>query len=265
MPELTHKALQDIAVSWLKRQQSARGPGCQIALQEVGGIYGGERADAWGYRWGWQGGSVVVEVKVSRSDFLVDAKKPHRTGEVLGMGTWRYYMCPEGIITLDDLPHGWGLLWVNSRGHVRLLAGHVCCLVSSYRDHHLIWHWAHDVNSQIERDMMAHLLSRVGDPEEMNQRIRSANNEINRLQKVEQELREERSKTSTARMNAWVREQQLTDALDLIVKAAEAGLLTTDADRRKVDELMALKGEIASREVIAQNQRAIRRERRSAR
>lgn len=263
MAELTHKFLQEIAVSWLKRQQSARGPGCQIALQEVGGLYGGERADAWGYRWGWGGGSIVVEVKVSRSDFLADAKKPHRSGEVLGMGTWRYYMCPEGIITLNDLPHGWGLLWVNARGHVKLMAGHVCCLVKHYWDHPLIWCWSHEVNEQLERDMMAHLLSRVGDPEEMNQRIRSANNQANRLQNVERELLDEKGRSSSAMMSVWVKEQQLADALDLLALVAAAGLLPADTDQRRVDELMAIKGELASREIIAQNQRALPRERRN--
>lgn len=126
--QMNHARLSEIACAWLKRPMGNRGPACQIAMIEVGGLYGGERADAWGYRWGCNGGSVLVEVKVSRSDFLADAKKPHRNGEVLGMGTYRYYMCPEGIITLDDLPRGWGLLWVNNRGHVKLLAGHVCML-----------------------------------------------------------------------------------------------------------------------------------------
>ena len=78
--QFTHSRLSEIACSWLKRPMSNKGPACQIAMIEVGGLYGGERADAWGYRWGCNGGSVLVEVKVSRSDFLVDAKKPHRNG-----------------------------------------------------------------------------------------------------------------------------------------------------------------------------------------
>ncbi|HDN9804021.1 TPA: adenylosuccinate synthase [Aeromonas salmonicida] len=178
--QFTHTRLSEIACSWLKRPMSNRGPACQIAMIEVGGLYGGERADAWGYRWGCNGGSVLVEVKVSRSDFLVDAKKPHRNGKVLGMGAYRYYMCPEGIITLDDLPHGWGLLWVNSRGHVKLLAGHVCMLLGhNGRGAETVW--AHQKNDQLELEMMSLVLSRIGDPEVMNRRLRDAEQKAQRL------------------------------------------------------------------------------------
>lgn len=177
---MTHNYLSNVACSWLKRPMSSKGPACQIAMVEVGGLYGGERADAWGYRWGYNGGSVLVEVKVSRSDFLADAKKPHRNGEVLGMGTYRYYMCPEGIITLDDLPHGWGLLWVNNRSHVKLLAGHVCMLQGrNGRGAEQLW--AHQKNDQLELEMMAHVLSRIGDPAVMNRRLRDADQKAQRL------------------------------------------------------------------------------------
>lgn len=241
MADLSHRGLQDIAVSWLKRSQSSKGPGCQVALQEVGGLYGGERADAWGYRWGWGGGSIVVEVKVSRSDFLADAKKPHRSGEVLGMGTWRYYMCPEGIITLDDLPHGWGLLWVNSRGHVKLMAGHVCCLMDHFYNHPLIWCWSHQVNDQIERDMMAHLLSRVGDPEEINRRIRDANGEVSRLTKRVNDLQEETRKGSMRSMGKWAAEQNAAEAIDLLAVVVAGATI----DNAKLQQLLDYRSSLA--------------------
>ncbi len=63
---MTHNELNTLAVKWLKRPASGNGPVCQLALTEVGGLYGGERADAFGYRWGFDGGSVVVESKVIR-------------------------------------------------------------------------------------------------------------------------------------------------------------------------------------------------------
>lgn len=189
---MTHNYLSNVACSWLKRPMSSKGPACQIAMVEVGGLYGGERADAWGYRWGYNGGSVLVEVKVSRSDFLADAKKPHRNGEVLGMGTYRYYMCPEGIITLDDLPHGWGLLWVNSRGHVKLLAGHVCMLIShNGRGAETVW--AHQKNDQLELEMMAHVLSRIGDPEVMNRRLRDAEMKAQRLARYHDDFQRQKN------------------------------------------------------------------------
>ena len=135
------------------------------------------------------------------------------------MGTWRYYMCPEGIISLDDLPHGWGLLWVNARGHVKLMAGHVCCLVDHFHNHPLVWCWTHEVNEQLERDMMAHLLSRIGDPEEeeeVNRRIRDADGEVSRLVKRVNDLQEEARKGSMRALGKWVAEQNAAEAIDLL-------------------------------------------------
>lgn len=123
---LTHETLSDVARRWLLRPTGKEAPGCDIALNEVGGILRGEIADAWGYRLPHQTspGSVMVEVKASRADFLADKAKPHRSGDVLGLGNYRYYLCPEGLIQPDELPEKWGLLWVNTRGHTKILCGH---------------------------------------------------------------------------------------------------------------------------------------------
>lgn len=197
---MTHNELNVIAAKWLKRPESGNGPGCQVAMTEVGGLYGGERADAFGYRWGWDGGSVVVESKVSRSDFLADRAKPHRNGTTPGMGTYRYYICPEGLIDIQDLPHGWGLLWVNKRGHVKLKAGHVCCSrTMGYRGRELYPFWQHDADLRFELDMLAHALVRFGDPEETKTLVREAHrvqnrlsNEVNRLNEEVKQYRNDR-------------------------------------------------------------------------
>ena len=55
--------------------------------------------------------TVLIEVKVSRSDFLADAKKSFRQQPEEGVGAFRYYCSPEGLITEVDLPDKWGLLW----------------------------------------------------------------------------------------------------------------------------------------------------------
>jgi len=179
---MTHDDLNLLAVRWLKRPESANGPGCQVALTEVGGLYGGERADAFGYRWGFGGGSVVVESKVSRCDFLADRAKPHRNGGRCGMGTYRYYICPEGLIDIQDLPEKWGLLWVNKRGHIKLKAGHLCgCRTAGFRGRELKPFWQHDADLRFELDMLAHALVRFGDPEETKTRVREANRVHNRL------------------------------------------------------------------------------------
>jgi len=49
-------------------------------------------------------------VKVGRSDFLADAKKPFRQISKEGIGEFRYYCCPTGPIRETELPDKWGLL-----------------------------------------------------------------------------------------------------------------------------------------------------------
>ncbi len=65
----------------------------------------GEHPDALGFR---NGASCLIEVKCSRSDFLADRKKVFRAEPEKGMGDWRFYLCEPGVITVDDLPAGWG-------------------------------------------------------------------------------------------------------------------------------------------------------------
>lgn len=59
--------------------------------------------------------SVLVECKVSRSDFLSDKDKFFRRQEDYGMGDKRYYAAPVGLIKPEELPDGWGLLEVEER------------------------------------------------------------------------------------------------------------------------------------------------------
>lgn len=73
---------------------------------------------------GWAYGgrlSILVECKVSRSDFRADQKKLFRRKTHLGMGTHRYYMAPTGIIPLDDVPEMWGLLEYGERGNITVV------------------------------------------------------------------------------------------------------------------------------------------------
>lgn len=67
--------------------------------------------------WASGAGSVLIECKLTRSDFLVDAKKTVRKDPRTGMGHRRYYLCPPDVIELEDLPPKWGLLWA-TRGKV---------------------------------------------------------------------------------------------------------------------------------------------------
>jgi hypothetical protein len=200
---MTHNDLCDIAVRWLKRPYSQRGPGCACAFKEVASVSGRERADAWGYAYNYGGGSNLVEVKMTRGDFLSDRKKPHRQQPEKGMGEFRYYMCPEGVITINDLPDRWGLLVVNKRGHVKPMAGAITVpMVMGYAGGHIMQQWRfEDYNHRREANMMAYLLHRVGSPEELIERERLAyrmqnqiSTSLKREQEERRELQRERSK-----------------------------------------------------------------------
>jgi hypothetical protein len=99
-----HADLSSAGLIWLLGSQKH-----EFAATEIGAQGGGstEIADVWG--WGSKG-STLIEVKVSRADFLADAKKPHRQRPEIGLGRWRYYLTPRGLLTSADLPEGWGLL-----------------------------------------------------------------------------------------------------------------------------------------------------------
>ena len=67
----------------------------------------GEQPDALGFR---SGVSCLIECKTSRADFLADRKKRFRKDPTLGIGDWRFMLTPKGLIKVDELPEGWGLL-----------------------------------------------------------------------------------------------------------------------------------------------------------
>lgn len=194
MATWSHADLCALAVRWLKRPMSAGGHGCLVAISEARPEGNGECPDAIGFRAGWNDGSVLVECKVSRSDFLADRAKPHRQPGC-GMGTWRYYMAPAGLLRVPDLPDRWGLLEVNARGHVTPLAG-----PAFHRHNHRdraqaledFRHRPSDVER--ERALLVRLLARLGDVEAANLRIREAVGAQQRMavtiDKLQRQLRE---------------------------------------------------------------------------
>lgn len=111
---MTHNELIKIAERWLL---SAKG--CGFVLKELV-TYNYEIPDAIGFR---DGESILVECKASRADFLSDKKKAFRQDSSQGMGGFRYFMCPSGIIKVEDLPPKWGLVYVNEKGKARQVFG----------------------------------------------------------------------------------------------------------------------------------------------
>lgn len=111
---MTHHELIIIAKKWLIGTRR-----CGAVITELVTV-GVETPDAIGFR---DGSSTLVECKVSRSDFFADAKKSFRRQPWKGMGTYRFYLCPTGIIKPEDLPEKWGLIWVNEKGKPQIQVG----------------------------------------------------------------------------------------------------------------------------------------------
>jgi hypothetical protein len=103
---MTHAKLVEAAIAWLRRYR------CGIVLSEQG-CASGEMPDAIG----WKGKchSVLVECKLSRADFLTDREKQWRTDAEIALGCERYYVAPRGLLRVEELPDGWGLLEMHAR------------------------------------------------------------------------------------------------------------------------------------------------------
>jgi hypothetical protein len=104
LPSVLHEKLCCKGVAWLKRN------GFGVASLNVWGAGSRERVDCIGFR---QQCSALIEVKVSRSDFLADMNKPERQSG--GVGTYRFYLAPTGLLRVNDLPEKWGLIEASGR------------------------------------------------------------------------------------------------------------------------------------------------------
>ncbi|AWA97915.1 TPA: hypothetical protein ACK21Z_005339 [Vibrio harveyi] len=191
----THQELVDKAVKWLKKPHGQGGTGCHVAVSEFPTGYTGEIPDAIGFRahTEYLGGSVVCEVKVSRSDFLADAKKPHRNGEVLGVGQHRFYVAPQGLIKPDELPQDWGLVEVTNRGGTKCIVGFPSTLHNGNR-RELFEASVFEVDVVREMNVLIRLCSRIGDAEELN----NIKRENNRLKKENDTLSTQAKKFEVA-------------------------------------------------------------------
>jgi hypothetical protein len=99
------------AVRWLRSYR------CGVVLSEQACV-SGEMPDAIG--WKQTCHSVLVECKVTRTDFLVDRNKPFRKKPEKGVGSERFYFTPPALLKLEELPAGWGLLEYR-RGRIEMI------------------------------------------------------------------------------------------------------------------------------------------------
>jgi hypothetical protein len=100
---MQHSTLVAMGVRWLSRK-------CSVVLYEFA-TQADENPDVIG--WAPGAGSILIECKLSRSDFLKDAAKAARKNPRAGMGHRRYYLCPLDLLQVNDLPPKWGLLWAS--------------------------------------------------------------------------------------------------------------------------------------------------------
>ncbi|RLC69276.1 MAG: hypothetical protein DRH97_00255 [Chloroflexi bacterium] len=117
---MPHNKLVQTAAKWLrKHSQNAVIPNCNIISDDIkSATKTGEIPDVIGWC-SWC--SILIEVKVSRADYFADRKKEFRTVVEKGMGEFRYYICPKGMIEETEVPVQWGLLYCNDDGNIEIV------------------------------------------------------------------------------------------------------------------------------------------------
>ncbi len=136
---MTHSELVRAGREWLSRY-------CPVVVTEICG--GMEEPDVLGfethYKIGY--GTTLLECKVSRNDFRSDEKKFFRREPSFGMGDYRYFLVPEGLIDIHEVPEGWGLLELKGKRVV-------------VRKKSELWN---DVNKKNELHVLVSCLRRIG-------------------------------------------------------------------------------------------------------
>lgn len=146
---MTHKELVSSAYKWVLNRA-----GCGMAFKELYTLAcNGEYPDVIGFS-SW-GKSVLIECKASRSDFHADKKKMFRMYPEQGMGRYRFYCCPTGLLKREDLPENWGLIYVNEQGRAT-------CVHNPYNERGgNIWSNGFECNMKAEHGMMYSALRRL--------------------------------------------------------------------------------------------------------
>lgn len=117
-----HYELCCLGAKFLKSRKNAEPweiPNKYVAVELV--TLTAENPDVWatnGYH------TTLVEVKTSHSDFLADQKKWSRSKAAelsdKQLGNYRYYLCPEGVISESEIPDKWGLLLYDGKKIIKV-------------------------------------------------------------------------------------------------------------------------------------------------
>lgn len=107
---LTHTELIEIGYKWCMKR-------CAFAFTDLK-TTNKEIPDVIGFIGDY---TFLLEAKTSKSDFIKDKNKSFRKKPKLGMGDFRFFITPENLIELKELPYKWGLIEVNPKGKVTKL------------------------------------------------------------------------------------------------------------------------------------------------
>ncbi|RDH41612.1 hypothetical protein [Zooshikella ganghwensis] len=175
----SHTTLCQLAKRWLLKTV-----GCSVAFAELKtNSLTQEEPDAIGWIRGGRD-SFLIEVKVSRADFHADRKKFFRKHPEFGVGKFRYFMTPPNLLSIDDLPPGWGLLEAQNK-RVRVIHG-------QHPKKQQLAEFIFQPNTQAELAMQTSLLRRtsmrVGDLQELT--ATHINDYFIKLNELKREIRE---------------------------------------------------------------------------
>lgn len=145
----THRQIIEICYKWVLKRGS-----CGFAFKDLKCLEP-EIADVIGFGSGDH--SILIECKVSRSDFMADKKKSFRKYPERGLGRYRFYAAPKDLIKVSELPDNWGLIEVNDKGKARMKYNPYCKSLTGN-----IYHGGFDKrNKEGERSLMYSALRRL--------------------------------------------------------------------------------------------------------
>jgi len=106
---ITHDMLVQKAKRWLENSHG-NGFACGVVLAEFKCNLS-EIPDVIGFN---DNRSILIECKVSRTDFKADKYKEHRH-YIKGIGNYRYYLTLPHVACVEEIENGWGLLYATDK------------------------------------------------------------------------------------------------------------------------------------------------------
>lgn len=154
----SHSDLVERAVRWLKNSAQYPTPGsyhpfqkvsCSVVFSEIVTCTS-ETPDAIG--WCHSGDiSILIECKTTLSDFYSDRHKLFRKEPYMGVGDYRYYLTPKGMVKETmTLPDGWGLLEIFGK-QIRVIRAPSKMVKNKKSETNMLWSAVRRLNTKNDR------------------------------------------------------------------------------------------------------------------